>query len=96
VLTFNSAATIERTVASVRPHVDEVVVYDTGSRDETLSVLNALAEFDGAPIGCVTSRNWWKGVWWTGHSHPPGTARWGDDRGRSFATSFVEVTFPDG
>lgn len=37
-------------LASVRPYVDEVCVYDTGSVDGTLALLERLAEEPGAPI----------------------------------------------
>jgi hypothetical protein len=50
ILTFNSARTIRRAVESVRAKVDEVVVYDTGSRDDTLPILEAVAGDDGAPV----------------------------------------------
>jgi tetratricopeptide (TPR) repeat protein len=44
-------ATIERCLASLRPFVDEVNVYDTGSTDGTLGLLERLAREDGpAPL----------------------------------------------
>lgn len=42
----NSAATIERAIDSIRPHVDEINIYDTGSTDGTLELLDQLASFD--------------------------------------------------
>lgn len=38
----NSAQTIERTLDSIRPFVDEINVFDTGSTDETVSLLRRL------------------------------------------------------
>jgi hypothetical protein len=49
--------TIERCIASVRPHVDEVCVVDTGSTDGTLDLLERLAAKPGAPIR-VTEHVW--------------------------------------
>jgi glycosyltransferase involved in cell wall biosynthesis len=53
----DSAATIEACLNSIRPFVDEINVYDTGSTDDTLEVLAGLAEFrsvkhgeDGQPV----------------------------------------------
>lgn len=46
----DGAATIERAIASVRPHVAEVCVYDTGSTDETLEILERLAAGPGAVV----------------------------------------------
>jgi hypothetical protein len=47
----NGAATIERALGSVRPHVDEVCVYLGGeSTDGTPTVLERLASESGAPI----------------------------------------------
>lgn len=53
----NSATRIEACLASVRPHVEEVCVYDTGSTDATLTILARLAATPGAPI--VVSRGPW-------------------------------------
>lgn len=38
----NSEATIEPTLASIRPYVDEINVFDTGSTDETVQLLKRL------------------------------------------------------
>lgn len=46
----DGVATLERAIASVRPHVEEVCVYDTGSTDGTLELLDKLAGATGAPI----------------------------------------------
>ncbi|MES1248046.1 MAG: glycosyltransferase [Actinomycetota bacterium] len=46
----NGAQTIERCISSIRPHVDEVCIYDTGSTDATLELLGHLASEPGAPI----------------------------------------------
>ena len=46
----DGAATLERCMGSIRPHVDEVVVYDTGSRDGTLELLDRLQDAEAAPI----------------------------------------------
>jgi len=40
----NAEDTIERCLASIRPHVDGIFVYDTGSTDKTLSLLKRLNE----------------------------------------------------
>lgn len=40
----NSKATIERTIDSIRPFVDEINVYDTGSTDGTVKLLKTLAK----------------------------------------------------
>lgn len=42
--------TLTRCLASVRPHVDEVCIYDTGSTDGTLDLLAAMAATPGTPI----------------------------------------------
>jgi glycosyltransferase involved in cell wall biosynthesis len=42
ILTRNSARTIRECIESIRPAVDEVVVVDTGSYDETLSIVASL------------------------------------------------------
>lgn len=41
-ITRNSAGTIEKTIASIRPFVDEINVFDTGSTDDTVSLLKRL------------------------------------------------------
>lgn len=41
-ITRNSAGTIERTLASIRPFVDEINVFDTGSTDDTVALLKRL------------------------------------------------------
>jgi glycosyltransferase involved in cell wall biosynthesis len=46
----DGAATIVRAIESVRPHVDEVCVYDTGSTDGTLELLTALAAQPGLAV----------------------------------------------
>ncbi len=39
----NAEDTIERAIASIRPHVDGVFIFDTGSTDDTPEILEALA-----------------------------------------------------
>lgn len=46
----DGAGSIERAILSVRPFVDEVCVFDTGSTDGTLELLDVLASTPGAPI----------------------------------------------
>jgi glycosyltransferase involved in cell wall biosynthesis len=49
----NGSETIERAIASIRQHVDEINIYDTGSTDKTLKILARLQRRhpeDGAPI----------------------------------------------
>lgn len=46
----DAAETLERCLASVRPHVDEVCVLDTGSTDGTLGLLERLAREPGPPL----------------------------------------------
>lgn len=46
----NGAETLERALCSFRPHVDEVCIFDTGSTDGTLELLDRLAAEPGAPI----------------------------------------------
>lgn len=41
-ITKDSAETIERAIDSIRPFVDEICVYDTGSTDETVELLEGL------------------------------------------------------
>jgi tetratricopeptide (TPR) repeat protein len=53
--------TIERCLASVRPHVDEVDIYDTGSTDGTLELLATLsAESDQALAPVRVERGEWR------------------------------------
>lgn len=40
----NSAEIIEQTLTTIRPHVDEINVYDTGSTDTTIALLKKLGE----------------------------------------------------
>jgi tetratricopeptide (TPR) repeat protein len=49
--------TIEQALASIRPYVDEVDVFDTGSTDGTLDLLEALQAEPGAPMRVET------GIW---------------------------------
>lgn len=46
----DGAASVERAIASIRPFVDEVVVLDTGSVDDTLALLERIASGPGAPV----------------------------------------------
>jgi hypothetical protein len=46
----NSERTIRKCLASFRPFVQEVNVYDTGSTDNTVKILRQLASRPGAPI----------------------------------------------
>jgi len=46
----DAAASLERCLRSVRPHVDEVCVLDTGSTDGTLELLARLAAEPGTPL----------------------------------------------
>lgn len=46
----DEAAVIERAIGSVRPHVDEVCILDTGSADGTLAILDRLAREPGTPL----------------------------------------------
>jgi hypothetical protein len=50
--------TISRALASVRPHLDEVCVYDTGSVDGTLELLDELGAQPGTPL--VVERGEWR------------------------------------
>lgn len=46
----DGAATLGRCLDSVRPYVDEVCVYDTGSTDGTFELLDELTREPGAPL----------------------------------------------
>jgi tetratricopeptide (TPR) repeat protein len=59
----NEEGTIERCLESVRPFVDEVNVYDTGSTDGTLELLEELAKRPGAPLR-VTRGEWREDFAW--------------------------------
>lgn len=54
----DEAPTVERMVRSVRPFVDEINVYDTGSTDGTLEILARLASEPGA--GVRVERGEWR------------------------------------
>jgi glycosyltransferase involved in cell wall biosynthesis len=54
----DAAATIERALESVRAHVDELCVYDTGSSDGTVALLERLAAAPGAPL--VVEKGEWR------------------------------------
>jgi hypothetical protein len=46
----NGAETLEQTLGSIRPYVDEVNIYDTGSTDGTFELLEKVASDEGAPL----------------------------------------------
>lgn len=50
----NSAATIEETLKTIRPHVDEINIYDTGSTDQTLEILEALEKVEALIVSRET------------------------------------------
>lgn len=50
VITRNGADTLPRLLDSIRPHVDEVCVLDTGSTDDTLDILDRYTAEPGVPI----------------------------------------------
>lgn len=50
IITRNGARTLPAFLDSVRPHVDEIVVLDTGSTDGTLDLIASAAREPGAPI----------------------------------------------
>lgn len=52
----DSASTIERALNSIRPFVDEINVYDTGSTDGTIHVLKGLAEVTAWSISTQTGQ----------------------------------------
>jgi tetratricopeptide (TPR) repeat protein len=54
----DAAGTLERCLASVQPYVDEVVVYDTGSTDGTVELLDKLARADGGARIVVERGEW--------------------------------------
>ncbi|HXH93587.1 MAG TPA: hypothetical protein VNN25_18540, partial [Thermoanaerobaculia bacterium] len=43
-ITKNSEATLEAAIASVRPFVHEINIYDTGSKDGTFDLLDKLGK----------------------------------------------------
>src|SRR5438477_616466 len=49
-LARDRARTIGLAVKSIRPYVDEVVVYDTGSTDGTVEIVRRIAGTPGAPV----------------------------------------------
>src|SRR5438270_11913748 len=51
--------TLERCLRSLRPHVDEVNVYDTGSTDGTLELLQRLAGDDAGLAPLRVARGEW-------------------------------------
>lgn len=60
-ITKNSEATLEQALASIRPFVHEINIYDTGSKDGTFELLDRLAKDklivvgqDGLPIETLT------------------------------------------
>jgi glycosyltransferase involved in cell wall biosynthesis len=56
----NGAQTIERCIASVRPHVDEICVFLGGeSTDTTVEILEQLAAGPGAPL--IVAQGVWRG-----------------------------------
>jgi glycosyltransferase involved in cell wall biosynthesis len=53
--------TLARSIASIRSHVDEINVYDTGSTDGTLEMISNLA---GAPVRSTEAQiRWQEGEW---------------------------------
>lgn len=55
-ITKNSEATLERALASIRPFVDHVFVYDTGSTDGTLDLIARLNEQPPLVVDNATGR----------------------------------------
>lgn len=53
----NSAVTIERTIASIRPFVDEINVFDTGSTDDTVSMLRTMNRTKTATVQDAGGKN---------------------------------------
>jgi glycosyl transferase family 2 len=74
----DAAATLERCLRSVRPHVDEVVVYDTGSTDGTLELLDRLAGADGGGARLTVERGEWRDdfAWARERSFDLASAEW--------------------
>lgn len=54
----DEAERIERCIASVRPHVAELAVYDTGSTDATLEILERIKTEPGPPL--LIGRGRWR------------------------------------
>src|SRR6266498_2490360 len=48
----DAADTIEKCLDSIRPFVDEINIYDTGSTDDTLSILERLDQGPKLHIAC--------------------------------------------
>lgn len=54
----DGAATIERAITSVREHVDEVNIYDTGSADGTPELVERLAGTEGGAVVRLVRGEW--------------------------------------
>jgi glycosyltransferase involved in cell wall biosynthesis/2-polyprenyl-3-methyl-5-hydroxy-6-metoxy-1,4-benzoquinol methylase len=50
----NVEGTIERCIDSIRPFVDEINIYDTGSTDDTLKILKRLAKVKSVTVEAAT------------------------------------------
>lgn len=59
----NSAATIERAIDSIRPWVDEINVYDTGSTDGTVQLLHGLNDVTAWAVEPGTGRRLAQADW---------------------------------
>lgn len=72
----DAAETLERAVGSVRPHVAELCVYDTGSTDGTIALLERLAASPGTPV--VFERGEWRDdfAWARERSFALSSQRW--------------------